>query len=297
MPNEINFIDLVMLRRIKPDTTVEKFGGLINSSFFDASNALGTLKIKGLVDFTTYVPGQNAITITAMGKQLLDESDTKAKMPFDQLDLTILKQLSTGKRNLADLTTAVNLSTKDLAMHLNKLNDMAYLSADIRNGSLDISLTEKGFMQAKSGMPEQPQQPTSPSQQNPTSQAPQPVQQVHSSQAQAPQQHTQTQTATTPNVQAQPAQPKPATSPSAQNPQAPTQHPQPQPAQQQPQQPQAQPQTQQPQLDHPPEDKELLEMQKQLSSTPKKGNSKMIYGVIIIIIIIILLALFAKGIL
>ncbi|MCL4404602.1 hypothetical protein M1583_01250 [Candidatus Marsarchaeota archaeon] len=278
------------MKRIKPDTTVEKFGALINSSFFDASNALGTLKIKGLVDFTTYVPGQNAITVTEMGKKLIEEADTKEKMPFDQLDFAILTQLSTGKRNLADLSTAVNISPKDLGMHLYKLSEQQYISADIRNGSLDMSLTEKGFMQAKAGMPQQVSQPAQ------TAQAPRPQPQQNpqsGAQNQQPQ-HLQSVPQAVPPQQAKPMQPQPLQPQQAQQ-QAPalTQGAQ-QPAQA------SQPMSSQPQQQtHPPEDKELAEMQKQLSSTStKKTGSKSVYLIgIIVVIIIILIALFAKGVL
>ena len=272
MPNEINFMDLTVLKRIKPDTTVEKFGGLINSSFFDASNALGTLKLKGLVDFTTYVPGQNAISVTEMGKKLIEEADSKEKMPFDQLDLAILTQLSAGKRNLADLGTAVNINSKDLAMHLYKLSEQQYLSADIRNGVMDMSLTEKGFMQAKAGMPQQAAQAQ-----------PQPqVQQQPKPEVQA--QPQQTPAVAKPNTTTAP-QPQQGSTPlnTAAAPAAGTV------------QPQA---TQQEQMQHPAEDKEIAEMQKQLSSQHIKKPRKTIYYVVaVVVIIIILAALFAKGIL
>ncbi len=275
MPNEINFMDLTVLKRIKPDTTVEKFGGLINSSFFDASNALGTLKLKGLVDFTTYVPGQNAISVTEMGKKLIEEADSKEKMPFDQLDLAILTQLSTGKRNLADLSTAVNISSKDLAMHLYKLSEQQYLSADIRNGVMDMSLTEKGFMQAKAGMPQQAQ--AQPQQQTqPTVQAqPQPA--THAQTQQIP-------TAPKPNPAQAPAPQAQQVPPAANSAAAPVAG-------------TAQPQMA-PQMQHPAEDKEIAEMQKQLSSQQMKKSGKGIYYVVaVVIIIIILAALLAKGVL
>jgi len=153
MAEDLNFIDLVALSRIKPDTTVEKFGGIINSSFFDASNILGSLKQKGLIDFTTSFPGQSAITVTDQGKQVLQESDERAKSDFDMLDLAIMTQLSGGKRGLTDLGGAVNVRQRDLAMHLFKLSAQQYVSYDIRNGNIDITLTEKGFLQVKSGMP------------------------------------------------------------------------------------------------------------------------------------------------
>jgi CTP-dependent riboflavin kinase len=154
MPDEINFIDLAALTRITPDAVVEKFGSLINSSFFDASSILATLKQKGMIDFTTAFPGQSAIAITDLGKQLLNDAHDKANTPFDQLDLTILTQLSTGKRNVQELNQSVNVTQKDFALRIYKLAQNAYLSYDIRNGNVSIALTEKGFLQVKSGMPQ-----------------------------------------------------------------------------------------------------------------------------------------------
>lgn len=152
MPEDINFIDLVALTRVKPDTVVEKFGGVINSSFFDASNILANLKQKGLVDFTTSFPGQSAITMTELGKQTVIDADEKAKANFDALDFAIITQLSGGKRAINDLTGALNIRPKDLAMHLYRLNVQQYLAYDFRNGIVDLSLTEKGFMRVKEGM-------------------------------------------------------------------------------------------------------------------------------------------------
>jgi len=182
MADEVNFFDLMTLKRITPETIVEKFGGLINSSFFDASNILGTLKLKGLVDFTTTVPGQNAITITQIGSQLLKDADAKAAEQFDELDLTILNQLAGGKRSYQDLSSSLNIRPRDLAMHLYKMAQQQHLTAEFRNGNIDISLTEKGFIQAKSGMPK-PQEIPLPSDQGSAQQGAQPVQ---PSQPQAP---------------------------------------------------------------------------------------------------------------
>jgi hypothetical protein len=153
MAEEINFLDLAALSKISPDTVVEKYGGLINSSFFDASNILGTLKLKGLIDFSTIFAGQNAIKVTGAGKQLLDEASAKAAGTFDELDFAIISQLSASKRTLQELTGLVNLRPTDLALHIYKLVQQQYVSYTIRNGNLDITLTEKGFLQAKAGMP------------------------------------------------------------------------------------------------------------------------------------------------
>lgn len=175
MLDNITFIDLTALMRITPDATVERFGGLINSSFFDASNILGTLKQKGLVDFVTQFPSQSAITVTEEGKKLIAEVQEKAATPFDELDHTILLQLSKGNRTLPDLTNNVNVTSKDLAVHLQKLSVQQYISFELRNGNMAINLTEKGFLLVKEGMPAgmaQQQTPTTPGQAQPGTGAP-----------------------------------------------------------------------------------------------------------------------------
>ncbi len=153
MLDNITFIDLVALMRITPDSTVERFGGLINSSFFDASNILGTLKQKGLVDFITQFPSQSTITVTEQGKQLIAEVQQKATSPFDKLDMEILKKISDGNKGLPDLTSSVNVTTKDLAIHLQKLSTQQFLSYELRNGIMTLMLTEKGFLTVKEGVP------------------------------------------------------------------------------------------------------------------------------------------------
>lgn len=162
MASDITFVDLISLSRIKGDTVVEKFGSLINSSFFDASNILGGLKQKGLVDFTTTFPGQSALTVTDLGKATVAEADEKAKGGFDHLDFAIVTQLSKGKRSLTDLGGAVNVTPKDLAMHLYKLAEQQYISYEFRNATIDLMLTEKGFIQVQQGMPAPQPQPGAP---------------------------------------------------------------------------------------------------------------------------------------
>ena len=151
MQDTINFIDLVALSRITPEATVERFGGLINSSFFDASNILGTLKQKGLVDFITSFPNPSTLTVTQDGRQLLDEAHQKSASPVDPLDMAVLAELSSGRRNLPDLASGVNVTPKDLALRLYKLSEQKFLSYELRNGSVNMALTEKGFLQVKDG--------------------------------------------------------------------------------------------------------------------------------------------------
>jgi len=151
MLDTISFVDLVALSRITPEATVERFGGLINSSFFDASNILGTLKQKGLVDFITSFPSQSSLTVTEEGRQLLNDAQQKSTLPLDTLDMAVLSEVSSGKRNLSDLASGVNVTPKDLAIRLYKLSEQKMLSYELRNGSMNMALTEKGFLQVKEG--------------------------------------------------------------------------------------------------------------------------------------------------
>ncbi len=169
MGEDVDFVDLSALKKIQPDTVVEKFGSTINSSFFDASNVLGTLKIKGLVDFTSSIGGQNAIAITEEGKKALDEANSRSMEPIDNLDSSILVQLSSGKKSVKELESALNLRTKDLSLRLYKLDEQQFIKADFRNGSLEVVLTEKGFMQSKAPL----QHPQQMQNQTATQQAPQ----------------------------------------------------------------------------------------------------------------------------
>lgn len=157
MPDEINFFDLASLLKIKPDTTMERFGGMLNSSYFDGANIAATLSQKKLITFNTALPGQSIITITDVGKQFIDDANSKAKAEFDHLDLAILTQVSNGKVTPKDIGTGVNVRPKDLAMHLYKLSQQDYATYEFRSGAVSVMLTEKGFAQAKVGMPVKPQ--------------------------------------------------------------------------------------------------------------------------------------------
>jgi hypothetical protein len=152
----VGFVELIALTRITPDSTVEKFGSLINSSFFDASNILATLKQKGLVDFVTAFPSQSTLKVTEKGNALLEEVTRRSTEPIDQLDLAILSQLAGGKRILVDLGSALNVSPMDLAIHIFKLAAQQDLTYELVNASVSMYLSEKGFVAVKSaGQPQQ----------------------------------------------------------------------------------------------------------------------------------------------
>ena len=156
MADEVNFMDLAVLLKITPNTPLERLGGIMNSSIFDASNIAGSMKQKGLIEFTAYYPGPNSINITEQGKALISEADTRSSEPFDELDAHILQQLSGGKRIPSELQSSLNVRPKDLALRLYKESKQGFMTYDIKNGSIDLMLTEKGFLQAKSGSVQKP---------------------------------------------------------------------------------------------------------------------------------------------
>jgi len=150
MGNEITYLDLAVLKKIDSESTVEKFGMTINTSFFDAANMLGSMKIKGLIDMQSSIGGQSPISITAEGKELLSTAIQRAAEPINSLDQAILGTLVTGVRELAQLQNSINIRSKDLAFHLYKLKAYDYVDDSIQSAKVNFSLTEKGFLLTRS---------------------------------------------------------------------------------------------------------------------------------------------------
>jgi hypothetical protein len=150
MMDDITFVDLVVLLKVTPNTPMEKLGAVLNATIFDASNIAGTLKQKDLINFTANYPGPNFITITDTGKALIAEAESKSDSPLDQLDHSLLSQMAGGRRLLSDLQSTLGIRAKDLAMRLYKLNKQNLIIYELRNGSIELLLTEQGFLQAKS---------------------------------------------------------------------------------------------------------------------------------------------------
>ena len=158
MADDINFLDIACLMKISDDTTLERFGSAINASIFDASNIAGTLKQKDLIDFTSIFPGPNSIAVTEKGKAVLSEAEQRAATPFDNLDKSILSQISGGKSVPKDIQSAISLNSRDLAMRLDKLSKQSFLTYELKSGQVEILLTEQGFLKA-SPQQSQPIQP------------------------------------------------------------------------------------------------------------------------------------------
>ena len=147
--DNITFMDLACLFKIAPDTTLERFGAIINASIFDAANISGGLKQKGLINFTAYYPGPNSIAVTDAGKALKDEAEAKSAAVLDELDEEVLKQLSGGTRMPTELQSTLNLRPKDLALRIYKLGRQGLLSYELKNGNVELMLTEQGFFKAE----------------------------------------------------------------------------------------------------------------------------------------------------
>lgn len=107
------------------------------------------MKQKGLIDFTINFSAQNKIVITDIGKKLIDDADKKATETLDSLDLEVLKQLSVSKRNFIDISSALNIRSLDLTMHLYKLLKQDNISYTIQNANIELLLTESGFIKLK----------------------------------------------------------------------------------------------------------------------------------------------------
>lgn len=140
---DLEFSDLLILNRITDSTLVEKFGSVVNSSFFDAANRLGSLKIKGLIDYDTNSPGQNKVMITELGKKALTDANDASDKDIDELDEKLMDQLRVGNDSISLLEGSTNISSTTVAMHLYKLMHQGYIDASFKNGDVEISKTEK----------------------------------------------------------------------------------------------------------------------------------------------------------
>jgi predicted transcriptional regulator len=146
---------LVALSKITPGTTVEKFGSLINASYFDGANIAGTLKTKGAIDFKVSYPAESEIIITEDGKKLLELAEQKAKESFDKLDFEIIQKILQGSRKPEDIEKALNINQQDIALHLYKLAKQNLISYTLKGGDVSVSLTEQGFKKASEGVVEE----------------------------------------------------------------------------------------------------------------------------------------------
>jgi predicted transcriptional regulator len=149
MANDINYLDLLILKKLEPDSTVEKFGPIINTSFFETANILGSMKIKGLIDIQASIGGLSPIIVLPKAKDIISLAISKASEPLDPLDYEILKNIKRGTKELIALEKRINLASFDLALRLYKLKSNGYIVDQVQSAKVFFSLTEKGFLLAK----------------------------------------------------------------------------------------------------------------------------------------------------
>ena len=143
--NELNFLDLAILKKVDAESTVEKFGSMINTSFFETANLLGTIKIKGYINIESSIGGMSKVTLTDAGTSLLAFAEQKAGEPIEPLDNAILHALAGGARELEALQHALNIRSADLAYHVDKLVKQGFMDFEIRSAKAYFVLTEMGF--------------------------------------------------------------------------------------------------------------------------------------------------------
>lgn len=142
---QVALIELIALSKIDNDSTVENFGGIVNSSFFEAANLVGGLKIKGLVDIMSEFPGPSPVKITPKGKKLLKDVTDRIEEKQDRLDKSVLEKIGQGFRTENEIERELNVATSSLAVRFYKLKETGMLEWTIRNGKVALSLTENGF--------------------------------------------------------------------------------------------------------------------------------------------------------
>jgi len=143
--NELTFLDLVILKRIDANSSVENFGSTINTSFFETANLLGTVKIKGYVNIETSLGGISKVTITDAGMGILTLAEKKAAEPIEPLDNALLHALAGGAKDPEALQSQLNIRSGDLAYHINKMVVQSFMDYDVRSSKVNLMLTEQGF--------------------------------------------------------------------------------------------------------------------------------------------------------
>jgi len=149
MDEDINFKDIALISRIDDETTLENYGGKINTSFFESANLLGGLKVKGLVSFEQSISGHSPVKLTHKAHTILNLLKEKCDEKFNNLDQTILTAVSNGADNHNKIEKQVNVASFDIALHIYKLYKKGYLEYFIQSGRIIIRLTEKGFSKVK----------------------------------------------------------------------------------------------------------------------------------------------------
>ncbi len=144
MSDDIEFLDVALLKRIDAETTVESFGSRISSTFFEAANLLGTLKIKGLIDIHSAI-GNSPVLITEKGRMLLKDLDVNAEAEPSKMDLAVLGSIRGGLKNPKQIEGTLNIKSNDIAYAIYKLAKRGFIDYRVRNAGVELMLTTQGF--------------------------------------------------------------------------------------------------------------------------------------------------------
>ncbi len=142
--SDLEFIDVAILKKIGPETTVEGFGSNISSTFFEAANLLGALKLKGYIDIHSAI-GNSPVIISEKGRMLLNELDENAEKDLAKADLAILSNIRDGVKDPVQIESNLNLNSADVAYGLYKLWKKGLINYKVRNAKVELSLTAQGF--------------------------------------------------------------------------------------------------------------------------------------------------------
>lgn len=154
MEDDFCYLDIIALKRIDAKTTIENFGAMFNLSFFEGANLLGSLKLRKLADAESKFPGPSAVKVSKEGLKLLKAVEKMAKDSLKEVDFAILKAIRQGNRTDDEIEDNLILAKKDIAVHLNKLQEQEFIDYSMKDGKVYLSLTDEGFEMVNVEQPE-----------------------------------------------------------------------------------------------------------------------------------------------
>ena len=80
--DQLDFIDLIILEKLEKSSTLEGFGGQLNSSFFETAALLGNLQVKKLIEIKSAI-GRSTASRTKLGSELLFHAISEGDEPLD----------------------------------------------------------------------------------------------------------------------------------------------------------------------------------------------------------------------
>jgi predicted transcriptional regulator len=141
--NDLEFIDVIVLKKIDADSTVESFGSRLGG-IFEAANILGGIKLKGYIDIHSII-GNSPVLITEKGNMLLHDLSVHSRSAISKIDKAVLDSIKKGFSEPKQISRMLNINSRDIAYSLNKLWVKNYIDVNSHNGKVEITLTTLGF--------------------------------------------------------------------------------------------------------------------------------------------------------